>query len=282
MLTGNLHPEQARATARRGRLSRLVAHFYSYAQAPDGLPRCAAGQPRQPRRRGPRRGRLPGLRRAAVRPPAAAGETLVAFLSDGAAEEQRGSDWMPRWWRAEDCGVALPVMIANGRRIEQRTELGTPEGLGRLRRAPAPLRLRPDPLRRPRSGRLRLHPARDGAPAGASARGDGRGILEYPLPMPYAIAETVKGFGLPRRRRATPRTTCRCRATRTRDAEAPLFNASAAALGPRRRRWSAPAGRVRRAARRPSRRARPPRWRSASRRRRSSPSCISTTRPVRQ
>ena len=32
------------------------------------------------------------------------GETLVAFLSDGAAEEQRGSDWIPRWWRAEDCG----------------------------------------------------------------------------------------------------------------------------------------------------------------------------------
>src|SRR5690554_8127760 len=48
------------------------------------------------------------------------GESLVAFLSDGAAEEQRGSDWIPRWWRAEDCGQVLPVMIANGRRIEQR------------------------------------------------------------------------------------------------------------------------------------------------------------------
>lgn len=29
------------------------------------------------------------------------GESLVAFLSDGAAEEQRGSDWIPRWWRAK-------------------------------------------------------------------------------------------------------------------------------------------------------------------------------------
>jgi phosphoketolase len=28
------------------------------------------------------------------------GERLVAFLSDGAFEEQRGSDWAPRWWRA--------------------------------------------------------------------------------------------------------------------------------------------------------------------------------------
>src|SRR5690554_7198709 len=49
------------------------------------------------------------------------GETLVAFLSDGAAEEQRGSDWIPRWWRAEDSGVVLPIMIANGRRSEEHT-----------------------------------------------------------------------------------------------------------------------------------------------------------------
>jgi phosphoketolase len=28
------------------------------------------------------------------------GERLVVFLSDGAFEEQRGSDWAPRWWRA--------------------------------------------------------------------------------------------------------------------------------------------------------------------------------------
>src|SRR3546814_20605978 len=46
------------------------------------------------------------------------GESLVAFLSDGAFEEQRGSDWTPRWWRAEDSGFAIPVMILNGRRNE--------------------------------------------------------------------------------------------------------------------------------------------------------------------
>jgi phosphoketolase len=49
------------------------------------------------------------------------GERLVAFLSDGAYEEQRGSNWAPRWWRAEDCGVVTPIMISNGRRIDQRT-----------------------------------------------------------------------------------------------------------------------------------------------------------------
>lgn len=58
------------------------------------------------------------------------GQSLVAFLSDGAFEEQRGSDWTPRWWREEDSGAVLPVMIANGRRIDQRTSMsqsgGTP------------------------------------------------------------------------------------------------------------------------------------------------------------
>lgn len=47
-----------------------------------------------------------------------AGERLVAFLSDGAFEEQRGSDWAPRWWRAEDSGLVAPIMIKNGRRID--------------------------------------------------------------------------------------------------------------------------------------------------------------------
>ncbi len=51
------------------------------------------------------------------------GERLVAFLSDGAFEEQRGSDWAPLWWRAEDTGWVVPIMIANGRRIDQRTTL---------------------------------------------------------------------------------------------------------------------------------------------------------------
>ncbi|MCE3233759.1 MAG: D-xylulose 5-phosphate/D-fructose 6-phosphate phosphoketolase, partial [Rickettsiaceae bacterium] len=57
-------------------------------------------------------------------------EHLVAFLSDGAFEEQKGADWIPRWWRAEDSGPVCPIMIANGRRIDQRTTMdqeGGPE-----------------------------------------------------------------------------------------------------------------------------------------------------------
>ena len=56
------------------------------------------------------------------------GERLVVFLSDGAFEEQRGSDWAPRWWRAEDCGLVTPIMISNGRRIDQRTTMSQQGG----------------------------------------------------------------------------------------------------------------------------------------------------------
>ena len=57
------------------------------------------------------------------------GERLVVFLSDGAFEEQRGSDWAPRWWRADDSGLATPVMINNGRRIDQRTTMSQEGGV---------------------------------------------------------------------------------------------------------------------------------------------------------
>lgn len=57
------------------------------------------------------------------------GERLVVFLSDGAFEEQRGSDWAPRWWRAEDSGLVMPIMINNGRRIDQRTTMSQQGGV---------------------------------------------------------------------------------------------------------------------------------------------------------
>ena len=56
------------------------------------------------------------------------GERLVVFLSDGAFEEQRGNDWSPRWWRAKDCGLVTPIMINNGRRIDQRTTMSQSGG----------------------------------------------------------------------------------------------------------------------------------------------------------
>ena len=56
------------------------------------------------------------------------GERLVVFLSDGAFEEQRGSDWISRWWRSDDSGLVTPIMINNGRRIDQRTTLSQEGG----------------------------------------------------------------------------------------------------------------------------------------------------------
>ncbi len=56
------------------------------------------------------------------------GEKLVVFLSDGAFEEQRGSDWVPRWWRLDDCGLITPIMISNGRRIDQRSTMSQSGG----------------------------------------------------------------------------------------------------------------------------------------------------------
>ena len=196
-LVGNQHAEQA---ARYGRdeagLSRLVDDFYSYAQAADGSPGVPLGSHVNPHTAGgSAEGGYLGFAELKYAHQPLPGETLVAFLSDGAAEEQRGSDWMPRWWRAEDCGVALPVLIANGRRIEQRTDLATAEGLAgfveHLRHCGF------DPLRcdgrDPAAFVCVLHEMEQHL----AHRVDdlARGILQYPLPIPFAIAETVKGFG---------------------------------------------------------------------------------------
>ncbi|MCF7203044.1 xylulose 5-phosphate 3-epimerase [Pseudomonas oligotrophica] len=197
VLVGNLHPEQAQAYGGgEAGLNRLLQDFYGYRLASDGSPLAPLGSHVGPHTAG---GIVEGgylgfaeLKYAHMPLP---GETLVAFLSDGAAEEQRGSDWIPRWWRAEDCGAALPVMIANGRRIEQRTQLGTREGLEGFRQHLTHCGF--DPM---------LFDGRDPAAfvatlwdmemrLGHRVDEKRRGILQYPLPIPYAIAQTVKGFG---------------------------------------------------------------------------------------
>ncbi|MEH6498891.1 MAG: xylulose 5-phosphate 3-epimerase [Pseudoalteromonas distincta] len=196
VVVGNLHPEQARRYNGNAGVDQLLKDFYSYAQLPDGRPAAPLGSHVNPYTAG---GIIEGgylgfaeLQYAHMPLP---GETLVAFLSDGAAEEQRGSDWIPRWWRAEDCGVALPVMIANGRRIEQRTELGTEKGLdGFIEHL---IGCGFDPIR---------FDGRDPAAFVCTlmemeqrlqrrVQEYRNGVLRYPLPIPYAIAETTKGFG---------------------------------------------------------------------------------------
>lgn len=196
VLTGNLHPEQERAYAggEEG-LNRLLQDFYGYAQAPNGAPAAPLGSHVNPHTAGGiAEGGYLGFAELQYAHMPLPGETLVAFLSDGAAEEQRGSDWIPRWWRAEDCGAALPVMIANGRRIEQRTGAGHPRGPGGLQAAPAPLRLRPDQLRWARPGRLRLYALGNGAAPGAAGAGEEQ--RDPPLPPADSLRYRRDGQGL--------------------------------------------------------------------------------------
>ena len=197
LLTANQHPQQAqRYTRDEAGMSRLAADFYSYAQAPDGGPGVPLGSHVNPHTGGGiAEGGYLGFAELQYSHMPLPCEKLVAFLSDGAAEEQRGSDWMPRWWRAEDCGVALPVMIANGRRIEQRTELGTHEGLEGFRQHLQ--RCGFDPLsfdgRDPAAFACALWEMEQRLEHRVQELHNQ--ILHYPLPMPYGIAETQKGFG---------------------------------------------------------------------------------------
>jgi phosphoketolase len=123
------------------------------------------------------------------------GERLVAFLSDGAFEEQRGSDWAPRWWRAEDSGLVAPIMIQNGRRIDQRTTLSQSGGVVWLRRHLILNSFEPIVF----DGRdpaafvwaifeieRRLQEAAQLVRSGAR---------RYPVRLPYGIAVTPKGYG---------------------------------------------------------------------------------------
>ncbi|MDO8532393.1 MAG: xylulose 5-phosphate 3-epimerase [Dehalococcoidia bacterium] len=123
------------------------------------------------------------------------GERLVAFLSDGAFEEQRGSDWAPRWWRAEDCGLVTPIMINNGRRIDQRTTMsqqGGPEWLAqhlRLNNFSPVIFDGADPAA---FAWAIIEQETALETAGEAVRS---GRAQYPVPLPYGIAVAPKGAG---------------------------------------------------------------------------------------
>jgi phosphoketolase len=199
VLVGNMHAAHAEryAVCDPG-LSRLVNDFYSYAITGDGRPASPLGSHVNAHTAG---GLIEGgyLGFAELQYPhmPLPGESLVAFLSDGAFEEQRGSDWTPRWWRGADSGAVLPIMIVNGRRIEERTEMAQEGGVPWFKEH---LRLNHfEPL---------LIDGRDPAAfvwailemetcLAAEAAAVAQGKRGYPVRVPYAIAETVKGYGFP-------------------------------------------------------------------------------------
>jgi phosphoketolase len=123
------------------------------------------------------------------------GERLAVFLSDGAFEEQRGSDWASRWWRAEDSGLVTPIMINNGRRIDQRTTMSQEGGVSWFIEH---LRLNGfDPIvfdgRDPAAFAWAIFEMEDHLEA--AAKGVKSGAIGYPVRMPYGIAVAPKGAG---------------------------------------------------------------------------------------
>ncbi|MEW6018982.1 MAG: xylulose 5-phosphate 3-epimerase, partial [Pseudomonadota bacterium] len=127
--------QQGRYGADEAGLSRLCADFYSYAIGSNGRPSAPLGSHVNPHTAGGiSEGGYLGFAEIQYAHMPLPGERLVAILSDGAFEEQRGSDWSERWWRAEDCGLVAPMMVLNGRRIEQRTEVAQDGGAAWLGR----------------------------------------------------------------------------------------------------------------------------------------------------
>jgi len=196
VLLEDLSPEQM---GRYGRsesgLSQLAADFYAYALTTDGRPAAPLGSHINPHTAGGvSEGGYLGFAETQYIHMPLRGERLVAFLSDGAFEEQRGSDWSPRWWRGEDCGLAVPVMILNGRRIEQRTEIGQEGGAEWLA---AHLRLSGfDPIVIDGHDPLAYAWAIIEAEASLT-RFATMSERAYPARLPYVIARCVKGYGFP-------------------------------------------------------------------------------------
>lgn len=199
LLVGNVSPAHAdRYALTRTGLNRFARDFYSYMVRPDGHPESPLGSHVNAHTAGGlMEGGYLGFAELQYVHMPLPGERLVAFLSDGAFEEQRGGDWAPRWWRAEDCGLVAPVMIANGRRIEQRSGIAQDGGIAWLKQH---LRLNGfDPIeidgRDPAAYAWSIIEMETRLEACAAAMKAGRAT--YPAPLHYTVAEVPKGFGFP-------------------------------------------------------------------------------------
>lgn len=197
LLVDNLLPaHEQRYSLTDAGLTRYVQDFYSYKLNDQGKQDSPLGSHVNPHTAGGMaEGGYLGFVQLEYMHMPLPGESLVTFLSDGAFEEQRGSDWAPRWWRRKDCGDILPIMINNGRRIDQRSTMAQKGGTDWLVRH---LELNSfDPIVIDGTDpaafvwlifemEQRLHAAGQAAEEG----GD-----RYPIPLPYGIAVALKGEG---------------------------------------------------------------------------------------
>jgi len=192
LLVGNQSPAYARRyPLTDAGLTRFVRDFYSYRIAADGKQEAPRGSHVNANTAGgiAEGGYLGFAGLQYVHMPLA-GERLVTFLSDGAFEEQRGPDWAPRWWRHADCGLVAPIMICNGRRIDQRTTMTMSGGSSWFQRH---LELNGfDPIEF--DGR---DPAAYAWAIWEMERRLQAAPREYPVKLPYGVSVTEKGFGFP-------------------------------------------------------------------------------------
>ena len=199
VLLRNLTPKQADRYAWTDEgLTSLVGDFYGYAIDAEGRPAGLVGSHVNANTAGGiSEGGYLGFAEVEYVHMPLKNERLVAFLSDGAFEEQRGSDWAPRWWRHEDSGLVSPIMILNGRRIEQRTEMAQEGGASWLR---SDLMLNGfDPIDIDGRDPAAFAWAIIEMESRLSVRGEAAasGKINYPVPLPYTIANTIKGYGFP-------------------------------------------------------------------------------------
>lgn len=199
ILTGNTEAEQsARYPFTNAGLSQLCQDFYSYEVGPDGRPVAPLGSHVNPYTAGGiSEGGYLGFAALEYMHMPLPNQQLVAFLSDGAFEEQRGSDWAARWWRGEDSGLVMPIMIANGRRIDQRSTLAQIGGVHWFREHLQLNGFEPVDIdgRDPAAFAWAIITmAQDLAAQHQAVKA---GEQSYPIKLPYAIAETIKGFGFP-------------------------------------------------------------------------------------
>jgi phosphoketolase len=195
LLVGNLSDAHAaRYSVSDDGLTRYVGDYYGYHLGDDGRPSSPLGSHVNAHTAGGlvEGGYLGFTELQYVHMPLP-GERLVAFLSDGAFEEQRGSDWAPRWWRAADSGIVAPFMIANGRRIDQRTTMSQEGGVEWFYEH---LRLNHfDPLvidgRDPAAFTWAILELEARLEAAAVAAGE----AGYPVRLPYCVAVAPKGAG---------------------------------------------------------------------------------------
>jgi phosphoketolase len=177
-------------------LTRFVSDFYDYRLNEQGKPASPLGSHVNPHTAGGiAEGGYLGFVQLEYAHMPLPGERLVTFLSDGAFEEQRGSDWTPRWWRAEDTGLIAPIMINNGRRIDQRSTMAQKGGTEWFVQH---LRLNHfDPIvfdgKDPAAFVWAIFEMESRLQAAAEAVKVGRD--RYPVCIPYGVAVAPKGYG---------------------------------------------------------------------------------------